>query len=99
MHANLDKIIFIKISPRYSKQNKIFKLNKVFYSLHQSILLWQQKLTDKIKKFSFEKISQKLSIVQKNDIIYFFYIDNIVFAFKKINIEKLKELRFFFQKQ
>ncbi len=36
-----------------------------------------------MKKLGFEEIPQELCVVQKNGIICLFYVDDIVFAFKK----------------
>lgn len=72
IYVNLDKTIFIRISPKYLQSGKILKLNKVLYGLHWSPLLWQQKLTHKMKKLSFKKIPQEPCIIQKNRIIGFF---------------------------
>lgn len=69
--------------PGYSKNGKILHLNQMFYSFRQFFLLWQQKLTKKMTKIGFKKNLQKICIVQKNDIIKFFYVDNIIFIFKK----------------
>ena len=69
--------------PGYSKQDRVLKLNRALYGLRQSLLLWQQKLTDEMKKLGFKKILQELYVVQKDGIICFFYKNNIVFAFKK----------------
>lgn len=33
VYADFNKIVFIKMSSKYSKQDKIFKLNKALYSL------------------------------------------------------------------
>ena len=94
-----------------SKVGWPFKLNGALYGLRRSPLLWQQKLKDKIKKLGFEEIFEKSCVVQKNGIICFFYIDNIVFIFKKdqpnkfqntvasfsktITIERKKEQKWF----
>lgn len=64
-----------------------------------------------MKKFGFEEIPQEPCIVQKNGIICFFYVDDIVFAFKKdqrdeverivaslsktLTIERKRELKWF----
>ncbi len=64
-----------------------------------------------MKKLGFEKILQEPCMVQKNGIIYFFYMDDIVFAFKKdhrneiertvaslskaLTMEKKEELKWF----
>ena len=68
--------------PKYSKNGKVSRLNKALYGLQRSFLLWQQKLTNNTKKLSFQEIPQKPCVVQKNSIIGFFYVDDIVFAYK-----------------
>ncbi len=42
-----------------------------------------EKLTDEMNKLGFPEILQEPCMVQKNGIICFSYVDNIVFAFKK----------------
>ena len=97
--------------PGYGKQGKVLKLNRALYDLRQSPLLWQQKPTNEIKKLGFEEIPQEPCVMQKNGIICFFYVDNIVFAFKKdqhnevertvallskaLTIERKRELKWF----
>ena len=81
VHAELDETVFMQMPPGFSEQDKILRLNKALYGLRQSPLLWQKKLTQAMKKLGFEEIPQKPCIVQKNGIICFFYVDNIVFAF------------------
>ncbi len=53
-------------------------------------ILWQQKLKDEMKKLGFEEIPQEPCVVQKNGIICFFYMDNIVFALKKDQSDKVE---------
>lgn len=99
IYADLDKTVFMKMPLRYDKQNKIFKLNKILYSLHQSFFLWQQNLINKIKKVGSKKIPLELYMVQKK-ILFAFYIWKILcLDLKKISIIKLKKLLFYFQKQ
>ncbi len=83
VHASLDETVFMRMPPGYGKQGKVFKLNRTLYGLRRSLLLWQQKLKDKMRKLGFEEILQEPCVVQKNGIICFFYVDDIVFAFKK----------------
>ncbi len=111
VNTNLDKTVFMRMPPGYGKHGKILKLNRALYGLRRSFLLWQQKLTDEMKKLGFEEIPQESCVMQKNGIIYFFYLDNIVFAFKKeqrneversvaslskaLTIERKRELKWF----
>ena len=90
VHAKLDETVFMRMPPGYSKPGKVLRLNKALYGLRQSPLLWQKKLTDAMKKLGFNKIPQEPYIVQKNGIICFFYVDDIVFAFRKDQKSKVK---------
>ncbi len=83
VHADLDETVFMRMPPGYGEQGKVLKLNRALYGLRRSPLLWQQKLTDEMKKLGFEEIPQEPFVVQKNGIICFFYVDDIGFAFKK----------------
>ncbi len=69
--------------PEYGKQTKLLKLNRALYGLRRSLLLWQQNLLDEMKKLGFEEIPQEPCGLQKNGIICFFYVDDILFKFKK----------------
>ncbi len=49
-------------------------------------------LTSQLKKSRFTEILQKSCVVQKNSVIYFFYVDNIIFIFKKEKSDKVKRV-------
>ena len=83
VHADLDESVYMRMPPGFSEQGKVLTLTKALYGLQRSPLLWQQKLTDEMKKLGFEEIPQEPCIVQKDGIICFFYVDDIVFAFRK----------------
>ncbi len=83
VHTDLDETVFMRMPPGYGRQGKVLKLNRALYGLRRTLLLWQQELTDEMKKLGFEEIPQEPCVVQKNGIICFFYVDDIVFAFKK----------------
>ena len=91
VHAELlDKTVFMRMPPGYAEQGKVLKLNKALYGLRRSPLLWQQKLTNEMKKLGYAEISQEPCIVQKNGVICFFYVDDIVFAYQKDQSEEVK---------
>ena len=92
MHADLDEIVFMRMSPGYSEQGKVLRLRKALYGLRCSPLLWQQKLTNAMKTLDFVEIPQEPCIVQKNGVICFFYVDDIVFAFKKDQTSEVKQI-------
>lgn len=93
VYADLDEMMFIHMPPRYSKNSKVLRLNKMLYGLQRSFFLWQQKLTKEIERLRFKTIPQKPCIVQKNRIIGFFYVNDIVFAYKKDRADEIKYIR------
>ena len=82
VYAGLDKTVFIRMPPGYGENGKILRLNKALYGLRRSPLLWQEKLMKELKKLGFEEIPQEPCVVQRNRIIGFFYVDDVVFAYK-----------------
>lgn len=92
IHATLDKTVFMRRAPGYGEQSRVFLLNRVLYSMRQSLLLWRQKLTDETKKIGFKEIHQELCVLQKDSIICFFYMDDIVFALKNDQRDKFKKI-------
>ena len=93
IHVNLDEIVFMRMFPRFSKNGKVLHLNRALYSLCQFSLLWQQKLTEEIKRLGFKEISQEPCMVQIDGIICFFYVDDIVFAYKKNREDKVMRIK------
>ena len=56
VYSDLDETILMKMPPGYGKRGKVLRLNRALYGLRRSALLWQQKLTDEMKKLDFEQI-------------------------------------------
>ncbi len=83
VNTDLDETVLMRMPPGYDKHGKVLKLNRALYGLRRSLFLWQQKFTHEMKKFSFEEIPREPYVMQKNSIICFFYLEDIVFAFKK----------------
>ena len=79
----LEEDIFIKMPQGYRKTRTILKLNKALYSLQKSLILWQRALSQSLRKLGFELVPHEPCCFIKNGIIMFFYIDNIVFVYKK----------------
>lgn len=92
VHTDLDETIFIRMPPGYAKQGKLLRLNKALYGLRRSSLLWQQKLINILKSFDLTEILQEPCVMRKNGIICFFFVDDIVFAFKKDKSNEVKQI-------
>ena len=93
VHADLDETVFMRMPPGFSENGKVLRLNRALYGLRRSPLLWQQKLTDELKRLGFKEIPQEPCVVQKDGIIGFFYVDDIVFAYKKDREDEVTRIK------
>ena len=83
VNCDLDELVFMKMPPGFEEQGKVCRLRKALYGLRRSPLLWQLKLTDTFRKMGFSEIPQEPCVMIKGGVIVFFYVDDIVFAYRK----------------
>ena len=74
IHVFLNEIVFMRMPFEYEEQKKVLRLNKAFYDLKRSPLLWQRKFMDVLWKLEFIEILQKSCIVVRREIIIFFLL-------------------------
>jgi len=87
VHVPLDELVYMRLPPGYRQPNKVVRLNKALYGLRQSLILWQSMFTSVMKDLSFTEIPQELCVMMKGGIICFFFVDDIVFAYRKKDME------------
>ena len=92
VHADIDEIVYIRLPLGYIKPRKVLKLNKALYGLCCSPLLWQQKITSALSKLGFKELPQEPCIMIKNGIICFYFVDDIVFAFRQRDRLEVQEI-------
>ena len=85
VNANLDDdvAIYMKMPPGHRRTGTIVKLNKALYDLRQSPLLWQRHLTRTLRSLGFKPVPHEPCCLSKGAVLVFFYVDDIVFAYKK----------------
>jgi Reverse transcriptase (RNA-dependent DNA polymerase) len=83
VHADLDELVYMRMPPGFSSPGQVLRLNKALYGLRRSPLLWQTKFTSALKDLGFTEVPQEPCVVINNGILCFFFVDNIVFAFRK----------------
>jgi Reverse transcriptase (RNA-dependent DNA polymerase) len=83
VNCELDEVVFMKMPPGFEEYGKVCRLRKALYGLRRSPLLWQRKLTDTFKSMGFREIPQEPCAMMKGGVIVFFYVDDIVFAYRK----------------
>src|SRR6185312_3397281 len=59
VNTKLNEEVYIKLPPGHRRIRIIIRLNKAFYGLRKSLLLWQRELTVAFKRLSFKLIPYK----------------------------------------
>jgi Reverse transcriptase (RNA-dependent DNA polymerase) len=92
VHAQLDERVFMKLPPGYRKPGMTLKLNKALYGLRRSPLLWQKELKSALQAIGFNPVPHEPCCLTRDGILVFFYVDDIVFAYKKNRETLVKNL-------
>jgi hypothetical protein len=83
VNADLNQEVYMKMPPGYRKPGMILLLRKALYGLQEAPLLWQQHFIKTLTNMAFQTILHKPCCMIRNGILIFYYIDDIVFAFRK----------------
>jgi hypothetical protein len=73
----------MKMPNGHRRPGRILRLQKALYGLRKSPLLWQKHFTKSLRDIGFETVPYKPCCMRRNGIIVFFYVDDIVFAFRQ----------------
>ncbi len=77
-----DEKIYCHLSNEYKQLKKILKLLRALYEQRKSFLLWLRILIDKCIELELNSIFDELCLFSNdNEILMFFYVNDIVFAF------------------
>jgi len=99
VHCDLDETVFMKMPPGFEKEGKVLRLQKALYGLRRSPILWQKKLTKAFRELGFREVPQELCVMLKGGVIVFFYVDDIVFCYRKKDQEVVDATKAALQKQ
>ena len=91
-NAELPYDVFMSLPQGYRKPGKILKLNKALYGLRGSPILWQRELSSTLRSLGFQPIPHEPCCFAKNGILVFFYVDDIVLAYRKAQESLANEL-------
>ncbi|KAM4067467.1 reverse transcriptase (RNA-dependent DNA polymerase) [Hirsutella rhossiliensis] len=78
-----EEVVFMKMPPGFERRGKVLRLRKALYGLRRSPLLWQQHLTASLEKIGFKTVPQEPCVMMKGAVIVFFYVDDIIWAYRK----------------
>jgi hypothetical protein len=83
VNANLDELVYMRIPSGFPVKNHVLRLNKALYGLRRSPLLWQKKLSRALATCGFTAIPQEPCILIKGSMVAFYFVDNIMFCYRK----------------
>jgi hypothetical protein len=73
----------------YKQSEKVFRVIRILYEQRKSSLLWLRTLTAKCLELELKSISDESCLfTDENDILMFFYVNDVIFAFR-IDREKV----------
>ncbi len=88
-----DEKIYCHLSNEYKQLKKILKLLRTLYEQRKSSLLWLRILIDKCIKLELNSIFDEFCLFSNdNEILMFFYVNDIVFAFTASREKNAKNL-------
>jgi hypothetical protein len=65
VNANLDELVYMRALPGFPVKNHVLRLNRAFYGLRRSPLLWQKELSRALATCGFTAIPQEPCILSK----------------------------------
>ncbi|KAM4067449.1 reverse transcriptase (RNA-dependent DNA polymerase) [Hirsutella rhossiliensis] len=80
-----EEVVFMKMPSGFERRGKVLRLRKALYGLRRSPLLWQQHLTASLEKLGFKTVPQEPCVMMKGAVIVFFYVDDIIWAYRKLD--------------
>jgi Reverse transcriptase (RNA-dependent DNA polymerase) len=91
VHSSLDEVVYMRPPPGFETRDRVLRLRKALYGLRRSPLLWQKNLTGSLRELGFKEIPQEPCVMINGGVIVFFFVDDIVFCYRKSDEEKAKE--------
>ncbi|KAI8659271.1 hypothetical protein NCS56_01144000 [Fusarium sp. Ph1] len=86
VNAKLQSNVFMKLPPGFRgghKEERVLLLHKALYGLRVAPLLWQTELGSTLRSSGCREVPDEPCCYQKDGVFIFFYVDDIVVAFKK----------------
>lgn len=83
VNAHLPREVYMRILLGYRERSKICRVLRALYGLKESLLLWQKELTKTLRELGFQPVAQEPYCYLKDEVIIFFYMDDIILSFRK----------------
>jgi hypothetical protein len=90
VNANLDELVYMRTPSGFPVKNHVLRLNKALYGLRRLPLLWQKELSRALTISGFTAIPQEPCILIKGFVVAFYFVDDIMFCYRKSAQAKAK---------
>jgi hypothetical protein len=92
-NSYLDETVYVECPDGFARAGQCILLRRALYGLRRSPILWFNHLTATLAKFGLRQIADEDCLWASNELLVFFYVDDIVACSRKSNNTKLAELR------
>ena len=82
-HATLNEDIYMRMPVGHCEPGFLFKLQRALYRLRTSPALWHRMFTTHLREIGFSPVPHEPSCYTLGAIVIFFYVDDIVLAFRE----------------
>ncbi len=84
-NAKFDEVIYIEFFNGFKIQGEIVLFLQALYGLRRSSLLWQRLFIEAFTTLGFQPVPDKPYIIINDWFIIFFFVDDIIYAYKIID--------------
>ncbi len=93
LNAINNDTVYCYMFDEYKQQEQVFKMIRILYEQRKSSLLWLRTLIAKYFEFELKSISDESCLfIDENDILMFFYVNDVIFAYKMNRQQTTNEL-------
>jgi hypothetical protein len=92
-NSYLDETVYVECPEGFAQPGQCILLRRALYGLRRSPILWYNHLTATLARFGLHQVEDEDCLWASNELLVFFYVDDLVACSRKRNATKLRELR------
>lgn len=92
INAPIDRVVYVRMPPGYTQPSHVLLALKAMYGLRKSPALWQKHLITTFRDLGFEAIPQEPCAMIRDDLIVWFFVDDIGIAFPEASRPNVQQL-------
>lgn len=81
VNSRLDEVVYVEMPPGRSQPGYALRLLRALYGLRRSPRLWQNELTQTLRRIGLEPVNEEPCLFTGNGIILLVYVDDLLFVY------------------